>query len=68
MQEKEEQKLKDARIHEEKRIDDENERMKVWEKNFDAEQKKKEEELLKKFYNDEKQNERAESDTSKKFN
>ena len=33
-----------------KRIDDENRRIKEWERKFDEEQKKKEDELIKKFY------------------
>ena len=38
------------RDEEELRIGDENRRLKEWEKNFDQEQKIKEEELLQKFY------------------
>jgi hypothetical protein len=48
--------LDDKRIYEkkitdEKRLKEENERIKQWEIKFDAEQKRKEEELIKKFYN-----------------
>ena len=39
------------KIFEEKRIKEENERIKNWEIKFDAEQKKKEDELLTKFNN-----------------
>ena len=35
------------------RIDEENRRMKEWEKKFDKEQRLKEEELVKKFYSEE---------------
>ena len=38
-----------ARIIEEKRIKDEDERIKDWERKFDKEQVRKEEELIKKF-------------------
>ena len=38
---------------EEERIRQENQRIKEWEEKFDIEQKKKEEELIKKFYSDE---------------
>ena len=36
-----------------KRIEEENMRIKEWEKKFDEEQRKKEDELIKKFYNQE---------------
>ena len=49
LQELKEQKLRDAKIAEEIRIKNENERIKEWELKFDQEQKKKEEELIKKF-------------------
>ena len=46
-------------IYEEKRIKEEDDRIKDWEINFDAEQAKKEEELLKKFNNaEERENQR----------
>ena len=41
-----------AKIEEEERIREENRRIKEWEDKFDREQKIKEEELIKKFYND----------------
>ena len=41
-----------AKMEEEDRIREENRRIKEWEDKFDLEQKKKEEELIKKFYND----------------
>ena len=49
----EKQKILNAKIEEEKRIHEENERVKEWEIKFDEEQKKKEEELIRKFYNTE---------------
>ena len=48
-QDLEEQKVLEAKIAEEKRIQDENERIKEWERKFDIEQAKKEEEFIKKF-------------------
>ena len=54
----EEQKIIQNRIDEEKRINDENERIKEWERNFDEEQEKKEEELLEKFNNEKIENEK----------
>ena len=41
-----------AKLEEEERIREENRRIKEWEDKFDQEQKLKEEELIKKFYND----------------
>ena len=41
------------KAEEEERIRQENQRIKEWEEKFDLEQKKKEEELIKKFYSDE---------------
>ena len=41
-----------AKIEEEERIREENRRIKEWEDKFDQEQKKKEEELIRKFYSD----------------
>ena len=35
-----------------KELNDENRRIKEWERKFDEEQKKKEDELIKKFYSD----------------
>ena len=49
MKDLEEQKVLEAKISEEKRIQDENERIKEWERKFDIEQTKKEEEFIKKF-------------------
>ena len=40
------------KTEEENRIRDENRRIKDWEDKFDQEQKKKEEDLVKKFYSD----------------
>ena len=40
------------RSEEEERIREENRRIKEWEDKFDIDQKKKEEELIKKFYSD----------------
>ena len=48
----EEQKIFEKRIAEEKRTNEENERIKQWEKKFDSDLAKKEEELIKKFYSD----------------
>ena len=45
----EEQKIIEAGIIEEKRIKDEDERIKKWERKFDEDQIRKEEELIKKF-------------------
>ena len=42
-----------VKIAENQRIEDENRRMKEWEKKFDEEQRLKEEELIRKFYSDE---------------
>ena len=39
-------------MEEEERVREENRRIKEWEDKFDQEQKKKEEELIKKFYSD----------------
>ena len=41
------------KIAEEKRIEEENKRIKEWEQKFDQEQKKKEEELIRRFYTNE---------------
>ena len=49
MKDLEEQKVLETKIAEEKRIQDENERIKEWERKFDIEQNKKEEEFIKKF-------------------
>ena len=40
------------KLEEEQRILEEERRLKEWEEKFDLEQKKKEEELIKKFYSD----------------
>ncbi len=40
------------KVEEEERIREENKRIKEWEDKFDQEQKKKEEELIRKFYSD----------------
>ena len=42
--------MSEKKIIEEKRIKEENERIKQWEIKFDADLKKKEEELIQKFY------------------
>ena len=52
MQEIKEQKLRDAKIAEDIRIKNENERIKEWEIKFDQEQKMKEEDLIKKYKED----------------
>jgi hypothetical protein len=44
-----EKKITEARLFEEKRVKDEEERIKEWERKFDKEQIAKEEELIKKF-------------------
>ena len=49
LKEQEEQKAREDRINEKKRIEQENLRIKEWEKKFDEEQKLKEEALLRKF-------------------
>ena len=41
------------KISEEKRIEEENRRIKEWEQKFDEEQQKKEEELIRRFYRNE---------------
>ena len=51
--EEENERIRLAEIAEKNRIEDENSRMKEWEKNFDEEQRLKEEELVRKFYSDE---------------
>ena len=63
----EERKMFEKRITEEKRIKDENERIKQWEIKFDADLAIKEDELNKKFYSDLiKDNEAAEGEIIKK--
>ena len=49
-----EEKIREAAIAEEKRIETENKRIKEWEIKFDEDQKKKEDELIKKFEDREK--------------
>ena len=51
-----------AKAEEEDRIREENRRIKEWEDKFDQEQKIKEEELIKKFYNDQSSNEVNDND------
>ena len=59
-----EEKIREAAIAEERRIEAEDKRVREWELKFDEEQRKKEEELIKKF----KEKEKNEShDVKKKF-
>ena len=51
--EEEKQIALNQKAEEEERIREENRRIKAWEDKFDLEQKKKEEELINKFYNEE---------------
>ncbi len=52
-------------IEKEKRLEEENRRLKEWETKFDEEQKKKEEELIRKFYSDNSET-KSESNEEKK--
>ena len=49
----ENERIRLAEIAQKEREDEENRRMKEWEKKFDEEQRLKEEELVRKFYSDE---------------
>ena len=51
--EEENERIRLAEIAQKERIEEENRRMKEWEKKFDEEQRLKEEELVRKFYSDE---------------
>ena len=51
-------------MEEEDRIREENRRIKEWEDKFDQDQKKKEEELIKKFYNDQSMSESKDTEES----
>ena len=51
--EEENESIRLAEIVQKERIEEENRRMKEWEKKFDEEQRLKEEELVRKFYSDE---------------
>ena len=51
IEEEKEREIK-QKLEEEQRIQEEERRLKEWEEKFDLEQKKKEEELIKKFYSD----------------
>ena len=62
----EEQKIFQKRIAEEKRIKEENERIKQWEKKFDENLAKKEDELIKKFYSNQVKEDEVKKDELKK--
>ena len=47
-------------------LNDENRRIKEWERKFDEEQKKKEDELIKKFYSDKEDTENYTNENSEK--
>ena len=51
--EEEDERVRLAEIAQNQRIEEENRRVKEWEKKFDEEQRLKEEELVRKFYSDE---------------